>query len=372
MASLRKRSGGTWQVRWRQDGVMQSQSFPDRKGAVRFKGLVEGNDERWPEHWVRGHGFLRPGSEPDPRGTTLAQWFQRWLDSNARAQDCTKRDFGLVFARSVPPWLADKPVAEITREDAGTWLLELRRRTIRRGGRLVPVSEGTSKRAYTIVKAAMRAAKADGLTDRSPFDLNIVWRDRVPEQAFLDEAEFGLILGEAIQHGAKDAPAALTLAFRTGLRVGELCGLEPRHIDLDRMELTVEQAWQDHTAALAPTKTVHSNRTIALGERDVALLLPYVERGAEALFLNNDGHRLRPTTLRSKTWLPAVSAAREHGLAKTPRIHDLRHSHAAYLLSHGVPLLAVSRRLGHGSPMVTGMIYAHVLPAVDDTIRGLL
>ncbi len=48
-------------------------------------------------------------------------------------------------------------------------------------------------------------------------------------------------------------------------------------------------------------------------------------------------------------------------------IHTLRHSHGSQLLSKGVPLPAVSKRLGHSSVATTARIYAHALPKDDIT-----
>ena len=42
-------------------------------------------------------------------------------------------------------------------------------------------------------------------------------------------------------------------------------------------------------------------------------------------------------------------------------LHTLRHSHGSQLLSAGVPLPAVSKRLGHSNIYVTATVYAHAL-----------
>lgn len=47
---------------------------------------------------------------------------------------------------------------------------------------------------------------------------------------------------------------------------------------------------------------------------------------------------------------------------KKIRIHDLRHSHASHLIHMGVPVLEVSRRLGHQSPNITLSVYGHLYP----------
>jgi integrase len=49
--------------------------------------------------------------------------------------------------------------------------------------------------------------------------------------------------------------------------------------------------------------------------------------------------------------------------------HDLRHTHATWLLAKRVPMIAVSSRLGHAHPVITMIVYAHVDRQVD---RGLL
>lgn len=50
----------------------------------------------------------------------------------------------------------------------------------------------------------------------------------------------------------------------------------------------------------------------------------------------------------------------------TCRLHDLRHAHASILLTAGVPVHVVSKRLGHASPVVTMTVYAHLLPGSDE------
>jgi integrase len=50
-------------------------------------------------------------------------------------------------------------------------------------------------------------------------------------------------------------------------------------------------------------------------------------------------------------------------------LHSLRHTHASSLLSKGVPLPAVSARLGHVDCNITARIYSHAIP--DDDNRAV-
>jgi integrase len=66
---------------------------------------------------------------------------------------------------------------------------------------------------------------------------------------------------------------------------------------------------------------------------------------------------------RRMIWRPACQAA---GLTDLPRFHDLRHSHASWLLAGGADLQVVKERLGHASIMTTQR-YLHTLPDADET-----
>jgi integrase len=46
--------------------------------------------------------------------------------------------------------------------------------------------------------------------------------------------------------------------------------------------------------------------------------------------------------------------------------HTLRHTHASQLITSGIDILTVSRRLGHSSPGITLTVYGHLLSPKDD------
>jgi len=54
------------------------------------------------------------------------------------------------------------------------------------------------------------------------------------------------------------------------------------------------------------------------------------------------------------------------------RLHDFRHYVATHLLEAGVPVRAVSERLGHANATTTLGIYAHAVPATDQRSAELL
>jgi integrase len=82
---------------------------------------------------------------------------------------------------------------------------------------------------------------------------------------------------------------------------------------------------------------------------------------------DSDGHLPRDW-FRNQVWLPACSAA---GLDPRPRLHDLPHSDASWLLAGGADLQVVKERLGHESIATTGK-YLHTLPTADETAIAAL
>jgi integrase len=122
-------------------------------------------------------------------------------------------------------------------------------------------------------------------------------------------------------------------------------------------------------------KTKHGRRTVSIPASTVdelrahwraqqeARLAVGLGRGSpdDLIFAMPDGSPLEPDTL-SKNWLRATAIA----TGRPINLHSFRHLHASSLIASGVDILAVSRRLGHGSPTITLSVYAHLFPGADD------
>jgi integrase len=82
----------------------------------------------------------------------------------------------------------------------------------------------------------------------------------------------------------------------------------------------------------------------------------------DLIFANPDGTPFKPDSISA-----AVSLLfRRLKLPKGASLHSLRHTHTSHLLASGVPLPAVSARLGHGSIRTTQEIYSHMIHGQDD------
>lgn len=148
----------------------------------------------------------------------------------------------------------------------------------------------------------------------------------------------------------------------TGARWGEAVALTVADVDLANGNVRIRRAlkWSpDNQRKVGATKTKKSNRTVALPPELIPDLRDLCEgrKGSDLVFQAKRGGAVLHRTFWSRYWLPAV----EH-LEPRPRIHDLRHSHASWLLARGVPIHIVSARLGHESIQTTVDTYGHLLP----------
>jgi len=84
----------------------------------------------------------------------------------------------------------------------------------------------------------------------------------------------------------------------------------------------------------------------------------------DLIFANPDGTPLRPNSVSAS--VSALFRRLKIPKPKGAALHLLRHTHGSHMLANGVPLPAVSARLGHSSVRVTADIYAHAIHGQDD------
>ena len=81
-------------------------------------------------------------------------------------------------------------------------------------------------------------------------------------------------------------------------------------------------------------------------------------------FANPDGTPLKPDSVSAT--VSALFKRLKIAKPKGNSLHLLRHSHTSVLLAQGVPLPAVSARLGHSSIRTTQEIYTHMITGQDE------
>lgn len=170
----------------------------------------------------------------------------------------------------------------------------------------------------------------------------------------------------------------------TGMRRGELLALRWKDVDLDGGKVRVEQSLeQTKTAGLRfkSPKTKHGCRAIALPASVVSELRAHRKAQLElrlraglgrapddALVFGHWNGEPRSPNATTKEWIRLVASL------NLPRVtlHALRHTHASQLIASGMDVLTISRRLGHGSPMITLGVYGHLFSNSDDRAAAVV
>ena len=155
------------------------------------------------------------------------------------------------------------------------------------------------------------------------------------------------------------------LLFWSGMRIGEVEGLTLSDIDFINNIISISHTYNHNLRILTPPKTTSSIRKITMPAGVMQLIQDYFNMLLEIPEYPFSLHS--PIIMRSHLKKYAIKA----GL-KVITLHDLRHSHASYLIQQGVAITAISRRLGHSSPAITLNTYAHCYKDNEAEIAEIL
>ena len=238
-----------------------------------------------------------------------------------------------------------------------------------------PLSAKTVRNIAGVLSSAFARAIKWGLVSSNPVTNSEPPRVRKHLAIALTPAQQSMLLESA--SGPWCIRAYLEVDAATGCRRGELLAL--RWSDLANGCVTIERSLTQTRAGLQfkPTKT-EKPRRIVLPESAIAALEVHRKRQDEfrqkfgpdyrsdldLVFANPDGNPLKPDSISAT--ISALFKRLKIPKPKGNSLHLLRHSHTSVLLAAGVPLPAVSARLGHSSVRTTQEIYAHMITGQDE------
>ena len=238
-----------------------------------------------------------------------------------------------------------------------------------------PMKASTIRGIHSILSGAFAAAQRWEWTDRNPAESAkppTTIRRPIPATSPDDVAK---VIAEARAH----SPALglyLWLVVVTGVRRGELCGLQIRDIDLDRglVHVAFNYIVRGGQRVRKDTKT-HQDRWLAIDPDTCALIAGYLdeiraELAAVGVELSDDAYLFSNDPAHSRPWNPDWAT---HKVAETAAaagvkldIKGGRHYTASQLLAGGFDLRNTAARLGHsGGGATTLRHYADPVPEVD-------
>lgn len=157
--------------------------------------------------------------------------------------------------------------------------------------------------------------------------------------------------------------AWLEFAISTGMRRGEICGLQWADVDFTARTIKIQRSVSENRGKLSigTPKTANSIRTIYLSNRVIEIIKTqkamYDDHGWNSGFIFPDtkGNVMRPDNIRR-----IMKRICEAAKVRAIRIHGLRHTYASLSLRSGTPVEVVSQQLGHSTVAFTLECYRTV------------
>lgn len=347
---IRKLESGRYQARYRTpDGRTRSKSWDRRVDAKR---------------WLRQElARIDAGEWVDPTAGTVTfeNWTERWVGSRLHLRESTRERDETYLRSLVLPRFGSRQLRAVTRADVQGWIAGLGKNGY---------APATVQLAYGLLSMSFSAAVDAGLLMRSPCTgVRLPKRTR-GEMRFLTIDELHE-LADAIDPRFR---ILVLTAGLTGARFGELAGLRVGDLNLLRRRLTITRSLTEARGEVRETepKTPASRRTIALPASLVDELAHHLttqpNSPADRVFTAPNGGPLRRRSFRQRFWLPAVDAS----VGRPCRFHDMRHTHAAFLISVNTHPKLLQSRLGHSSIKTTLDIYGHLYEPLDEVAADRL
>lgn len=268
----------------------------------------------------------------------------------------------------------DKPINEISPRDLTQWQNKLIKQECSDG-----YISALRNEFSTILN---HAVKYYGLP-KNPF--NLVKRTKNPnyipqEKKFWTLEEFKQVYKHIDDIKAK---SAINLLYWTGIRKGELLALTWDKIDFDYKKILINRSLQRINGKNVVTQTkTYENRVISLPNTTIDILRDYKNKiynpkpnsfvfDWEKRFIENG---IKEGLAKANKEIEEYNKIHEikKPLINRIRVHDLRHSHASYLINNGVNIVLISKRLGHKDTATTLNNYAHFYPVSEENLINLM
>jgi integrase len=353
----KKPTGPPYRVRYTVDGRRRTKSgFPTRAAAALW--LAQTRTD------------LARGTYLDPRQGQITftayadEWFARHLVDPA-----TRGKIASHLRAHLKPTFGEQRLNAITKAEIRTWVAQ----------QMKTYASWTVIGRLSVLDSILRAAVEEGRLRVNPCD-GIHVPHRPGEMRFLTAAEVERIAAVLCEPQLPEHKldrrryrALVLLGAYSGMRLGEMTGLRRRNVDLDSGVVHVADVMASlengHRYPRPYPKTAASRRTIKLPPSIVTELRTHLDRwaGPDFVFVGErSGRPLDDIQLRDRVWKPALVRA---GIdAPMPRLHDLRHTHAALLIAQGEHPKVLQRRLGHSNIQTTLNTYGHLYPEVEDKL----
>lgn len=300
----------------------------------------------------------------EPSNITVGCWALTWLKTYKKGavKQRTYERYKQLIAHL-------KPIASIKLQD-------LQPVRVQQFYQSIPLSPCSVHKVHKVLRELYSKAYILDMVPKDIMKAVISPRFEQKEIEIFSTKEIDLILQTAHDYkGLELYYPIILLAATTGMRLGEVLGLRWCDVYFGTSEIYIRKSLQNSIEKglfLETPKTKAGKRKISLTD-DVVNVLKELKKAAPSIdikqeqqcFLSKKRKPIFPYNAE-RAWKAVVTRA---GIPYR-NFHVLRHTHATKLLAEGIPIIEVSRRLGHARISHTLELYGHAIPNYDSKIAA--
>lgn len=228
----------------------------------------------------------------------------------------------------------------------------------------IGLGENTVKNIISVLKICLKYAHKLGY--RNVYILDIVYPKRnTDKRVKVLEKNNHQRLIKCIYKNMNYKNIGILLALNTGMRIGEICAIQWKDIDLKNNTINVTKTIQrlflkddygrTYTKVIITSpKSSTSIREIPLSNELIRILKKYKVKNQEAYLLTGSEKHMEPRTYRSY-----YNRFLKRNKIEHIKFHSLRHTFATRCIQAGGDYKAVSEILGHATINMTLNLYVH-------------
>jgi len=337
----------------------------------------------------------RQPEEQKPVVATLKEFFEKTMTPQWKASLSPKtfQRYETSFRIHILPVLGELPINEVTRDKLKTFVASMtitvaRKRSRREESIKAEKERRLSKDSIRNIVAALRGALTEAVERRllpanPATSLGKFYSEAGQVREEVDPfttAEIPLLLNATSGHFGFESYVLILCALHTGMRAGEIAGLQWSDVDFTNRFLIVRRQYRDGTQKRTKTKKLRKvdisdallqelqalrklrmQTCLAAGANEIpkwVFLSPGKKLPREKRAI---GQPVDMDNFRNRVFWIACDRAK----IRRRRFHDTRHTFASILLMNGESPAYVKDQLGHSSIKITVDVYGHFIPGAN-------
>ncbi|MNB71350.1 putative prophage phiRv2 integrase [compost metagenome] len=382
MPSYEHRGKNSYRLTVETEAGINKERGRERKTVKLPEGLTPKKQKEWLEaEWYQFKTEVESGAFITPEKMILSVFVVEWKNKYSKGRYAPKteslHDYLLTL---ILPYIGHLKLCDIKTLHIIQYFSDIQDLEKRKGGKKKPYSQTTLISLHKLLKGIFDLAVTWNVIKVSPM-AGLKYPKLKKKKADCYNEEEAKTLFQSLESEPLVFKTIVILATTTGLREGEISGLERKHINLKTGVIQVEQQMiytKQNGLQITDTKTDDGNRKVSIPKLVVDLLKEVFKQSSidraklgslwkgwkdndrQFVFNTSTGAPYGPAYISGR-W---INFRKKAGLREI-KFHELRHTSASLLINKGVHAKVISERLGHSDIKITMNTYGHVFQKAD-------